>query len=412
MSKLQKISLPCLRGRMGDWFYYVTILKFKDVAERVKLPEEINAKYTDNNLKLSEWIQRTIEPKRIENIVDYLKQQNQRFFNSLILGLYDGNPSWQDVQLEENEINNNEQEIDYFSSTFGILTLEGTESIFAIDGQHRAFSIREALGKKPSLKNDEIPAIFVAHKATLEGNIRTRRLFSTLNKYAKPVSQSEIIALSEDNNCAIITRELIDGFPLLDKKVLVIKTRSIHPENTSHFTNVMVLYDMVERLLTDKSFSGLKLKGYNKSNFTTKRIDNKILVKEIGNIKKTFEEMFREIKPLKNFISTNRIDRKSVDSSLLFRPIGQNVFVDVLKVGIDNSKKSDVYKFFDKDNFNLKNTEWKKIFWDNETKTIVTEKSRQRLAVLLILEKLNIKVKKTEKDIEIQKNFDIDLTHI
>ena len=43
--KATRINLPCLKGKMGDWMYYVTLLKFKDIAERVFLPEEIDEKY-------------------------------------------------------------------------------------------------------------------------------------------------------------------------------------------------------------------------------------------------------------------------------------------------------------------------------------------------------------------------------
>jgi len=47
MNRPKKINLPCLRGKMGDWMYYVSLLKFQDVSERVFLPEEINEKYSD-----------------------------------------------------------------------------------------------------------------------------------------------------------------------------------------------------------------------------------------------------------------------------------------------------------------------------------------------------------------------------
>ena len=35
--KTSVINLPCLRGKMGDWIYYVTLFKFNDVSERVFL---------------------------------------------------------------------------------------------------------------------------------------------------------------------------------------------------------------------------------------------------------------------------------------------------------------------------------------------------------------------------------------
>lgn len=413
MNKLKKISLPCLRGRMGDWYYYVTVLKFSEVALRVKLPKEINNKYKDKSLKLSEWIQREIEENRTNSIVDYLKNQEQRFFNSLILGIYDGKPSWQDIELDHSDIyDNNEEELEYFSKTFGILTLTGDESIFAIDGQHRASSIRKAVEQKPGLKNDEIASIFIAHKTSIEGNIRTRRLFSTLNRYAKPVSQSEIIALSEDNNCAIITRELIDEFILFSNKILITKTRSINRENTNSFTNVMVLYDMVERLLTDKSVLGIKVTGHPKNDFITSRVENKILKKEIAYVKEVFEKMFDTIPELKTFKKEGVIDRQDKKTSLLFRPIGQNIFIDVYKVCSENNKVDECLTFFSNRKFNLVNEVWRKVFWDEETENIITDKSRQRYSSLLILEKLGIAIKRTKKDLAIYDRFNFTASNI
>jgi len=179
------IALPCLKGHMGDWYYYITLLKFSEVAKRVLLPQEIDEYYSDKeNLKLGDWIQRDLQKNRTKNIVDYLRKQPQHFFNSLILGIYEGNPSWQDLNLSTDKTYDiiDEQKLEYLSRTFGLLNLDGNEDIFAIDGQHRAIAIREAVKADPKLNDEEIAVIFVGHKTDTEGKIRTRRLFSTLNK--------------------------------------------------------------------------------------------------------------------------------------------------------------------------------------------------------------------------------------
>lgn len=50
---------------------------------------------------------------------------------------------------------------------------------------------------------------------------RSRRLFSTLNRYAKPVSMRDIIALDEDDVVAIASRDLIDTHPLFARDRLL-----------------------------------------------------------------------------------------------------------------------------------------------------------------------------------------------
>jgi DNA sulfur modification protein DndB len=408
-TKYNKISLPALRGKMGDWFYYISLLSFDEVAKRVKLPEEIK----DDNIeeaKLKNWIQRKLQEGRTKEIVSYLQGQKQRFFNSLILGIYDGNPSWQELSLKTDSIYDSidENSISYFERTFGILTLEGDERIFAIDGQHRAYSIRQAVEKTSKLKEEEISVIFVAHKTDDVGRIRTRRLFSTLNKYAKPVSQSEIIALSEDNNCSIITRRFYDENDFIGSKVQLNKTKVIRPNNKWAFTNIMTLYEIIEILLTNKRVAGQLVEGYNHNSYTTKRVSDEQLKKDYNKTKKYLIEFIESIPSLKEFFNNGSINREAHETNLIFRPIGQNVIFAVYKYAISHKKKKKAIEFFNLDNFNLKNPVWNKVFWDKKVENINTNKANQRYAILLILEHLGFVVKRTKKDSEIFESFNID----
>ena len=129
-----KLILPTLRGKMGDWFYYVALMSFKEVAKRVYTKQQVNTKE-----KLAE---------QTQTLVDYLKTQEQRFFNSLILGIYGGHPTWQEINVMGNDNiyeDFPEENLDYLSKTFGILTLNGDENIFVIDGQPETYAIKDAL---------------------------------------------------------------------------------------------------------------------------------------------------------------------------------------------------------------------------------------------------------------------------
>jgi DNA sulfur modification protein DndB len=237
MSKI--IKLPCLRGRMGDWMYYVTLLKFKDLAERISMVPDIH-----KNKELSRWIQREVSD-RSEDIVEYIKNQPQHFFNSIICGIYGGKPHWQELDILESQAKLNEEDKEYLGKTFGILTLGGDEKIFAIDGQHRTNAIKQYLRNEKNIEEEEIAVIFLAHKNTPEGEIRTRRLFSTLNRYAVPVNISEIIALDEEDNSAILTRKLMENFIFFKDKFQFSKTRSMSVGNKKNYSNIVLLYDMV-----------------------------------------------------------------------------------------------------------------------------------------------------------------------
>lgn len=410
-SLIEPLALPALRGRMGDWYYYVTLLTFNEIAKRVFLPKEID-KYQKgfDQKKLGNWIQRELAKKRITEIVDYLKNQKQRFFNSLILGLYEGNPSWQDLKITVDSTYEtvSQDDLDYLSRTFGILNLDGNESIFAIDGQHRAISIREVLKTNPSMGEEEISVIFVAHQTDNSGKIRTRRLFSTLNKYAKPVSKSEIIALSEDNNCAIITRNIVEAYAPLKNRILVNKNRAISPANKNAFTNILTLYDMIEILLTDKKVATFKVRGEPYKSFTINRAKDEIIKEKEILVKRFLSEMNSNVASLKKFYESGKVNRNAKETSLLFRPIGQIVYTNVIKVAKEHNAKSKAINYFKKDTFNLKNKIWRKIFWDSKTNSISSEKSRQRYAILLIIEHLGISVRRTRKDEDIFNSFNIN----
>jgi len=68
------LILPTLIGKMGDWFYYVTLMPFKEVAQRVisLAGEALNT----TRLRENEMTHKTQE------LVDYLKNSEKRFFNS------------------------------------------------------------------------------------------------------------------------------------------------------------------------------------------------------------------------------------------------------------------------------------------------------------------------------------------
>lgn len=414
-AKLNQLNLPCLRGKMGDWMYYVTLLKFSTVANRVFLPEEIDEKYKNKeNLKLGDWIQRDLETKRIKDVVDYIQRQEERFFNSLILGLYDGNPSYREIEVSTSDHYGEEEEVDYFSKTFGILTLNGDESIFAIDGQHRAISIRKAVKKDTSLKDDEICVIFVAHKTDTDGKIRTRRLFSTLNRYAKPVNKKEIIALSEDDNCAILTRRLVEKYDEFNGRILIHGNKSINVNNKDSFTSIIQLYDIVVLLLCSSTITSVGLTdGEDKKEFTNNRKSETELDKFYKQLTDIFDKTISSFTELKNMLINDiEIDRNLNKTNLIFRPIGQEVFFIVLKAGITDKKATKVYDYFAKADFSLNSKVWNEVFWDSETDIMITTTERKKYAYHLIMEKIGISIKRTSKDKDVYAKFGFDSSDI
>ena len=90
---------------------------------------------------LDEILQRALTDN-FASIKNYILKDSERFFNAVILAIYNGDPQWLEVEFndEESEFTN-----------VGFLEFSGEETIFPVDGQHRVAGIREALREDPSL---------------------------------------------------------------------------------------------------------------------------------------------------------------------------------------------------------------------------------------------------------------------
>ena len=202
-------------------------------------------------------LQRTLRGDRTTKITDYLVQQDQRFFNSLVVATYGGDPKWHEVSIKGAPSTLETEIPGRLEGILGILVLDGSETLFAIDGQHRVAGMREALKQNETLGKEEVSVILVAgvtqdhRQDDPEGFERTRRLFTTLNRYAKPVSKADVIALDEDDSVAIATRLLVEDHPLFSEKTSIGQGNNIIPSDQRSFTTIGTLYDSLDRYLQE-----------------------------------------------------------------------------------------------------------------------------------------------------------------
>lgn len=228
---MEAINIPAIRGIIGDVVYYTATFTFKQIAERVN--GTVDEIHTSTSLK--DQLQRTLTNNYL-SIKDYIISQKEHFFNALVLAVYDGEPVWNEIEIGF-------KGSDYYN--MGFLKLNGKEKIFPVDGQHRVKGIIAALQEHPELEEDSISVILIGHQTTKEGMEKTRRIFSTLNRYAKPVSTGDIIALDEDDTVAIVTRNMLESFPLfMNENISGDKmTKAIAEKDTKSFTSLIKLYE-------------------------------------------------------------------------------------------------------------------------------------------------------------------------
>jgi len=238
--------VPALRGVLGDWVYYSTLIKAGDIARRIKPSHEIREAKA-----LEDFLQRALKP-RVEKISKYLCRQDSRFFNSIIVGVFDALPFWAEFDLGRIRENFEGREFSEIKESLGLLVFTGNEKMFAIDGQHRVEGIKLAYKINGSrIRADQYPVIFVAHLDTPAGKQRTRRLFCDINKNAVAVSSGDKVVIDEDDLCAIVTRRVYANYHYFrdGEEIAVTERKEVLEKNgKDRFTSLLALYTVTKKL--------------------------------------------------------------------------------------------------------------------------------------------------------------------
>ena len=133
MAVIKPIFLPALQGQFGNWFYYSAIMSLSEVRERIGFARELH-----KNKHLGELIQRQLQDtgsgkkNRANNIAQYLENNESRFFNAIVVGIYGGEPIWHPFDVNA-RAEFDRADIGYLvkQERVGFLELRGTERLFA-----------------------------------------------------------------------------------------------------------------------------------------------------------------------------------------------------------------------------------------------------------------------------------------
>ena len=242
-------QIPAFRGHVGDWTYYVCMMTYAEVARQIGFAyEQLGA-----NKDLATMIQRGITP-RTTKIRDYILNNEERFLGALLVGVWGGDPRFEIVEMADQSVL-----MPNLDEGIGFLVLDGSQVYFALDGQHRLRAIKDAVEQNPDLGVEKIAVLFVPHKDTDSGRQRTRRLFTAINRKAKPTTKAENIALDEDDGFAIVTRMLVNEHEWLrlpgvvrlgtwNEGEIKLANSAIPRTDKKAWTNMVMLYEMTNSL--------------------------------------------------------------------------------------------------------------------------------------------------------------------
>lgn len=249
-----KTFTPAFKAHVGDWDYYLCLMSYAQVAREISFLYELQG-----NTELGQMLQRGVSA-RTDEIREYLLTNEHRFLGALVVAAWGGAPEYIPLEMQDNEDN----VLAGVDRDFGVLTFDGTQQFFALDGQHRLRAIKDAIKKNPNIGTEDISVIVVPHFDDDAGRQKTRRLFTNINRNAVKTTAQENIALDEDDGFAIVTRRLLDEHEFFSKKgvvqvyskvgdegLLKLATTQVTGKNNPAWTTIGVLYSLLWELRFD-----------------------------------------------------------------------------------------------------------------------------------------------------------------
>jgi DNA sulfur modification protein DndB len=232
---------PVIRAGMGDLEYFVSVVTFGEVARMVEYVERVDGWTPETPPELK--LQRKLNLQRVEReMVPYLLGNADHFHSALTVEI---RPAPRNGHL--GTVSFTTKEGFPGGIEFGILTLDGTEKLCALDGQHRLKSIETAIRRNPELAREHIALILVPFQSV----VRSQTLFSDLNRYAKSPSKSLSLLFTHRERLARIAKGLADAVPLLRGRVNMEYTSL--STNSRDFVTLSTLYEMTETMAGDRS---------------------------------------------------------------------------------------------------------------------------------------------------------------
>lgn len=245
-------TIPVIKGRLGNTDFYEATMNARELIQVVRPPSEMDQWA---NFGIEERMQREPEKKRVlAQLAPYLARSADRFFGSIIVLIWDADITFEPLADVASKLPNA-----YLKNAkrMGFLTIEGG-TLVVLDGQHRLLAIRMVIaGEVPGahssdISRDDICVIFIKH----EDFPKTRRIFNTVNRYAKQTTRGDNILTSEDDGYAIVARRLLrDDQPLHARKngkgpedVVDWKSNALAPRSVK-LTTISAVYETVKVLL-------------------------------------------------------------------------------------------------------------------------------------------------------------------
>lgn len=320
-------TVPAMKARLGNTDYYILSMKAKELLNNVTIPEDMPGW---DDLSVEERYQRDINYSRVKNqIAPYFASDDSHFIGAVILAAQNFDES-KFEPLSDIATKGLPGLYRTAASNIGFLTFSGGEVLIPLDGQHRLKAMDFAISGKDErdrpikgitasseLGNEDITVMLVAYEST-----KARKIFTKVNRYAKPTTKGQNIITDDDDIVAVITREIAND--IIGGR-LVKYTSNTLSANDPEFTTLATLYETVETIIL--------------GNFHEGKLDKAKLPDDQNKVKlytdkchKIWELLVDEIEIFKDALtdkeSTGDKGRQDIRcESILGKPVGQACLV-------------------------------------------------------------------------------------
>ena len=239
-------TVPAMEAKLGSTTYYILSMKAKELADKVVIPRELEGWH---DLSVEEIYQRDLNYSRVRSqIAPYLANDDSRFFGAIIVAAMNFEDEVQFEPLEK--VAKIQLPLAYKKGAdrMGFLTFKGGEVLIPLDGQHRLKAIKFAVEGKDergrnigaieapciALANEDVTVMLIAYEPQ-----QARKIFTRVNKYAKPTTTGQNIVTDDDDVIAVLTREIAN------EQIgahLVKYTSNTLTKTDEHFTTMGIVY--------------------------------------------------------------------------------------------------------------------------------------------------------------------------
>lgn len=283
-------TVAAMKGKLGSTEYFILAMKAKELVEKTIIPSEMKGW---ENMTLEETEQRDINYTRVKNqIAPYLASDKDRFFGAIILTAKNFDPS-NFEPIADIATKGLPNLYKTQSQLMGFLTLTGGEELIPLDGQHRLKAIQFAIEgrdekSKPitnlapcsELANEDVTVILVPYDAR-----KARKIFTKVNKYAKPTTTGQNLVTDDDDIIAVLSRKVANNQDIIGAHLVNSKSNTLSDKDP-RFTTLATLAECNKAIL-EAHFPGkidrTRLTEPDKTNLYEKKIDEvwKFLVANI-----------------------------------------------------------------------------------------------------------------------------------